>query len=155
MPTNRLLRLALLAAVIVLPLAILSIAQRGLAQPPARPVRQDAPDVYLSPINGGCYIAAPNDCRLHVDPFTINMATSSTLKRFQLQANSRSIYDFRTDTANPPASPSYQPSLVQNDFAATCGKAYNLILLGADSKDSLQWQTLGQTGVFTCPVSIP
>jgi len=37
------------------------------------------PEIYASPIQGGCYIADVNECRLHVDPFTINLTTGAKL----------------------------------------------------------------------------
>ena len=39
-------------------------------------------NIYASPIQAGCYIAAPNDCRMHVDPFTIQLATGTKLVLF-------------------------------------------------------------------------
>jgi hypothetical protein len=60
-------------------------------------------NIYASPVQGGCYISAPNDCRLHVDPFTINLTPGSKLVFFQLVAintgngTQRVIYDFRPD----------------------------------------------------------
>jgi hypothetical protein len=119
-----------------------------------------APDIYASPIHGGCYIAGPSDCRLHVEPFTINLASGRKLVYFQLLAASTSgtkvIYDFRPDLSNPvPYSGStFTPSLVAQDFAATCGKSYTIHLQGQDTGDANPL-SLGATGQFTCPLSIP
>ena len=33
-----------------------------------------APEIFASPIHGGCYIAGPSECHIHVEPFTINIA---------------------------------------------------------------------------------
>ena len=65
-----------------------------------------APTIYASPIQAGCYIAAPGDCRLHVEPFTIYLGTSTKLVFFQLwshpsDANASVIYDFKPDLSNP------------------------------------------------------
>lgn len=115
-----------------------------------------APQVFSSPINGGCYIAAPNQCRLHVDPFTINIGTGQRLVAFQLQANGVTVYDFRTDVSNPPpaSGTTYSPSLVMQDFAAVCGQTYTLNILGRDSGDA-NFLNMGQTASFTCPASVP
>jgi hypothetical protein len=114
-----------------------------------------APEVYSSPINGGCYISAPNECKLHVDPFTINIndTPGTTLVEFQLQANGQTVYHFRTDVSNPPAA-DYTPSLVALDFAATCGESYSMNILGRDSLDA-NLLNMGQTAEFTCPAVVP
>lgn len=119
-------------------------------------------DIYASPVQGGCYIAAPNDCRLHVDPFTITIATGSKLVNFKLvtielpSGIQKVVYDFRTDQSNPAPSvgTTYTPSLVAQDFAATCGHSYEISLQGQDSHDSAVFN-LGLTNVFTCPSSAP
>jgi len=121
-----------------------------------------APDVYASPIHGGCYIAGPSDCRLHVEPFTINLSSGKKLVYFQLitiQAGTglqKVIYDFRPDVSNPaPSSGStFTPSLVAQDFAATCGKSYMISLQGQDTGDATPFN-LGLTGQFTCTASMP
>ncbi len=121
-----------------------------------------APDIYASPIHGGCYIAGPSDCRLHVEPFTINLASGRKLVKFQLitiQAGTgiqKVIYDFRPDQSNPaPSSGStFTPSLVAQDFAATCGKSYEISLQGQDTGDPNPL-SLGLTGWFTCTASMP
>ncbi len=35
--------------------------------------------IFASPIQAGCYIAAANDCRVHVDPFTVNLSAGTKL----------------------------------------------------------------------------
>jgi hypothetical protein len=123
---------------------------------------QAAPDVYASPVHGGCYIAGPSDCRLHVEPFTINLATGKKLVYFQLLAirvgsgSPQVIYDFRPDLSNPlPFSgTSVTPSLVAQDFAATCGATYSISLQGQDTGDANPYN-LGLTGQFTCPANVP
>lgn len=120
------------------------------------------PNIYASPVHGGCYIAAPSDCRLHVEPFTINIASGKKLVKFTLTTYEvgtgaqRVIYDFRPDASNPVPSSgtTYTPSLVAQDFAATCGKSYTISLQGQDSGDANMYN-LGITGQFTCPSAAP
>lgn len=119
-------------------------------------------EIFASPIQAGCYIAARNDCRLHVDPFTINIATSSKLVLFKLVViempggTQTMIYDFRTDQSNPAPSlgTTYSPSLVAQDFAATCGRSYEISLQGQDTSSPSIFN-LGLTNVFTCPSVSP
>ena len=122
----------------------------------------NAPAIFASPIQAGCYIAAPNDCRIHVDPFTVDIASGQKLVFFQLVAiqigtgQQTIIYDFHTDQSNPAPfiGSTYSPSLVAQDFAATCGKAYQLSLQGRDSGDTSAFN-LGLTSTFTCPSRVP
>jgi hypothetical protein len=122
----------------------------------------DAPDIFASPVQAGCYIAAPNDCRIHVDPFTINISSGKKLGFFQLVAiqsgtgTQTAVYDFHTDQSNPAPSSgiTYSPSLVAQDFGATCGKSYMLSLQGKDSGDTATYN-LGLTSQFTCPSRVP
>lgn len=130
----------------------------GLNKP--NPV-QAAPDILASPVHGGCYIAGPSDCRLHVEPFTINVAAGKRLVYFQLLAarsgaDTTVIYDFRPDQSNPlPLSGStVTPSLVAQDFAATCGATYMIYLQGKDTGDPNPYN-LGITAQFTCPARVP
>ena len=121
-----------------------------------------APEIFASPVHAGCYIAAPSDCRIHVERFTINLATSEKLVYFKLIAIQQgtgiqtTIYDFRPDQSNPaPSSGStYTPSQVTQDFAATCGKSYEISLQGQDTGDSSGYN-LGLTSYFTCPTTVP
>jgi hypothetical protein len=147
--TILLLVLALAAAA----LAVMPSLAESLMRPAADPA---APEVFASPINGGCYIAAPNQCRLHVDPFTVNIASGQRLVALRLQANGVTIYDFATDVSNPPpaSGTTYSPSLVMQDFAAECGKTYTLNILGKDSGDA-NFLNMGQTAAFTCPAGAP
>ncbi len=120
------------------------------------------PDIFASPVHGGCYIAAQNDCRIHIEPFTINLASGKKLVLFQLIAIQMPggiqtrIYDFRPDQSNPAPQlgDTYTPSLVAQDYAATCGASYEVSLQGRDSGDSGTFN-LGLTGQFTCPSSAP
>jgi hypothetical protein len=119
-------------------------------------------NIYASPIEGGCYISAPNECRLHLDPFTINLYSGSKLVFFQLvtiqigTGAQNVIYDFRPDQSNPvpPSGNTYTPSLVNLDFAATCGKQYQISLQGQDTHDPNAFN-LGLTQTITCPSIAP
>ena len=122
---------------------------------------QAEPDIYASPVHAGCYIAAPSDCRIHVEPFTIYITTGTKLMNFQLLASragfgSQVIYDFRPDLSNPlPISGSVvTPSLVAQDYAAQCGATYSISLQGQDTLDQSAYN-LGSTGQFTCPTNVP
>jgi len=133
-----------------------STAAMSLVSTPA------APEIFASPIHGGCYIAGPSDCRIHIEPFTIDIASGQKLVQFQLVSiqggtgQQRVIYDWRPDQSNPvPAfGATYSPSLVAQDFAVTCGKSYEVSLQGKDTGDSSVFN-LGLTGQFTCPSTMP
>ena len=121
------------------------------------PAIQAGPDIFASPIQAGCYLARNDRCKIHVEPFTINLAPGTKLVNFQLVANpiggsSRVIYDFRPDLSNPvPFSGStFSPTRVAKDFGATCGRVYTLSLQGQDTGDSTPFN-LGATGQFSCP----
>jgi len=122
----------------------------------------NAPAIFASPIQAGCYIAASNDCRIHVDPFLVDIAPGQKLVDIKLVTYQMPsgpivpIYDFRTDQNNPPpfSGSTYSPSQVAQDFAASCGKSYQLILEGRDSGDGSDY-SLGSTTAFTCPATVP
>lgn len=123
------------------------------AAPPA------APDIFASPVHAGCYLAKADRCKIHVEPFTINIASGKKLAQFQLVAirtgtgTQTVIYDWRPDQSNPaPVSgTTYTPSLVAKDFAARCGETYEISLQGKDTGDTSVF-SLGLTGQFTCPI---
>ena len=133
------------------------------SQPAAAQVSTPAaPEIYASPIHAGCYIAGPSDCRIHVEPFTIDIASGQKLSFFQLVAiqlptgKQTVIYDWRPDQSNPVPGigSTYSPSSVAQDFAATCGKSYEISLQGKDSGDTGAFN-LGLTGQFTCTLGLP
>ena len=68
----------------------------------------------------------------------------------------RVIYDFRPDQSSPVPffGDTYTPSLVAQDFAATCGTTYEISLQGQDTGDPNLFN-LGLTAPFTCPVGAP
>lgn len=123
---------------------------------------QGAVDIFASPIQAGCYIAGPSDCRIHVEPFNINIAAGKKMVQFSLVAfqagtgKNTVIYDWRPDTSNPPPASGtiYSPSLVTQDFAASCGSSYSVNLQGKDSGDTSIYN-LGSTGQFLCPAAMP
>ena len=127
----------------------------GLSQPPAADA---APAIFASPIQAGCYLAKPDQCKIHVDPFAIDIASGQKLDQFELVATRigtgvlTTIYDFRTDLSNPAPflGSSYTPSLVAKDFAAACGETYTLTLEGKDTGDASLF-SLGMTHQFSCP----
>jgi hypothetical protein len=111
-----------------------------------------APEVFSSPINAACIRVSPTVCKLHVDPFTIQIAPANRLEAFQLRANSSLLYDFRSDVSNPPSG-SYTPSSVKLDFAASCGITYTINLLARDSADT-DFLNAGQVEEIICPVGL-
>lgn len=146
MVLKRILLLALLGAFMISPL-------------PGQPQQAVAEvTIYASPVQAGCYRAKPDLCKIHVEPFTINLAAGQKLAYFQLQATRTGarapvvIYDFRPDLSNavPFSGSTFTPSRVAKDFAALCGKSYSISLLGRDTGDSVPY-ILGSTAEFTCP----
>ena len=105
--------------------------------------------VQSSPINAGCYIAAPGKCMIHVDPITIRVTSGQKLSSFKLLASGSPIYQFSTDISNPPAG-NYSPSISAVDFAVTCGQSYVLALSARDSGDA-SFVQIGSTPSLTCP----
>lgn len=117
-----------------------------------------APEVFQSGVSGGCYIAAPDSCKIHVDHFTLNVddGAGEQLVEFQLRANGGILYQFKTDQ-NADLRPigDFTPSLVAQDFAATCGETYSLELLARDEGDGDVLYVVGTTAPFTCPTTAP
>ena len=128
----------------------------GLVVGPLGLVCNDAMAIYASPINAGCYIAAPGQCKIHVEPITISLATGARLVFYRVLANTNVIYNFKPDQSNPPPATgsTYSPSVVMQDFAATCGGTYTIYLQGQDSLDPNAFN-LGGTTPITCPTSAP
>ncbi len=122
------------------------------------PAARAEPSVSVSPVHAGCYLARADRCKIHVEPFVIQVASGRKLVQFQLVAtpsggSPRVIYDFRLDASNPlPYSgTTVAPSRVAKDFGARCGHTYTLMLTGRDTGDAVVY-SLGQTAAFTCPV---
>jgi hypothetical protein len=147
-------RRRLLQLVVIMLICILAT---GLERPPAA---RGAINIFASPIQAGCYLARHDTCRIHVDPFSIDIASGKQLVFFQLVAIRSSsgaqtmIWDFRPDVSNPvPFSGSLvTPSLPTRDFAAACGQTYTISLQGQDSGDSGAFN-LGLTQPIHCPVA--
>jgi hypothetical protein len=141
-------------------LLVAVLAALTLVPVPARsPVVQAVPEIFASPIHAGCYQVRYDRCKIHVEPFTINIASGTKLVNFKLVALRTAtgqltpIYDFRPDQSNPvPGSgTTFSPSLVAKDFAAVCGISYEISLQGQDTGDANPFN-LGLTTAFTCPV---
>jgi hypothetical protein len=136
---------------------LICILATGLERPPAA---RGAVNIFASPIQAGCYLARHDRCRIHVDPFSIDIASGKKLVYFQLVAIRSSsgaqtmIWDFRPDVSNPvPFSGNLvTPSLPTQDFAAACGQTYSISLQGQDSGDSGAFN-LGLTQPIHCPVA--
>jgi hypothetical protein len=139
-------------------LAVFFVLGLLLAGPGQAPVVQAGPDIFASPVQAGCYLARHDRCKIHVEPYTINIASGQKLVQFRLvtiQAGSgiqKVIYDWRPDQSNPVpfSGTTYSPSPVAKDFGASCGSSYTLSLQGKDSGDA-NMLNLGFTGQFTCP----
>jgi hypothetical protein len=118
--------------------------------------------IFASPVQAGCYIAAANDCRIHVDPFTVNIASATKLAHVRLVAINTGtgiqtvVYDWRSDQSNPVPSigTTYSPSIPNLDIGVGCGKTFELSLQGRDTGDANDFN-LGLTNAFTCPNTLP
>ena len=82
-------------------------------------------------------------------------------RREQMDTSRKAIHvrnfgRWRPDVSNPvpPLGATFTPSLVAQDFAATCGKSYEIALQGQDTGDTGMFN-LGLTGIFTCPSAMP
>jgi len=143
------------ASILVMVFAV-SVIASGLAQPP--PAVRAEPEIFASPVHAGCYLEKIDRCKIHVEPFTVNLASGKKLVRFTLLATRASsgtlamIYDFRPDQSNPVPhlGDTFTPSLVAKDFAAYCGESYMVSLQGQDTGDANPLN-LGITDQFTCP----
>jgi len=132
-----------------------SVIVSGFAQPPS--VRAE-PQIFASPVHAGCYLEKIDRCKIHVEPFTINLASGKKLVSFTLLTITAGtgvqtvIYNFRPDQSNPVPylGNTFTPSLVAKDFAATCSQSYMVSLQGQDTGDATPFN-LGVTGQFTCP----
>jgi len=63
--------------------------------------------IFASPVQAGCYIVAPGQCRIHTDPFTINVASGKKLVFFKLVlvtipgGTQTVVYQSHKDQSNP------------------------------------------------------
>jgi len=140
---------------ILVMLFTISVIASGFTQPPSA---RAEPQIFASPVHAGCYLEKIDRCKIHVEPFTINLTAGEKLVLFTVFATRISsgtqamIYDFRPDQSNPapPSGDTYTPSLVAQDFAAYCGETYRVNLEGQDTGDASPLN-LGVTDQFTCP----
>lgn len=146
------------ALLVVIGLLAVRLTADAQAAATSTAVTPAAPEIFASPVHAGCYLARADRCKIHVEPFTINIASGKKLVLFQLVAVRigagvhTTIYDWRPDQSNPvPASgTTYTPSRVAKDFAARCGETYEISLQGSDTGDATLFN-LGITNQFTCP----
>ncbi len=127
--------------------SLVLLAAIGLARPAAA--------VYASEVRAGCYIAAPNDCRVRLAPVTIQAAGGSGVVFVQIFLNSSVAYDFHTDSSNfyRPAGP-YTVPLPSLDLGATCGQTYVVAVIAQDTLDPSAYVVAG-TDSLTCPTNLP
>jgi len=145
----------------ILILAVIALAFiLGLSQ--STPPAHAAPDISMTPLHAGCYLAKAHSCKMHVEPFTLNVTAGKKLVQFQLVAirardsAQTTIYDWRPDQSNPAplSGTAYTPSKVAKDFAATCSESYAIRLQGMDTTNANLY-SLGTSGQFTCPDASP
>ncbi len=143
-------------AVVALLLGALLLLAASTAWRPSAPAAA-APNAFYGPVQGGCYLATERSCAIHIDglqPIVVDPGTK--LFGFRLSAQRTDtqaitlLYDFRTDVSNPPGD--YVPSVVRGDFAAECGRSYQLLLEIRDSDDAT-FQLKGSTSAFVCPTA--
>lgn len=124
----------------------------------ARPVSGEVA-ILASPIQAGCYQVHHDLCKIHIEPFTVNLAASSKLVYFQVLAQRQGaftgsvIWDFRSDVSYslPVSGSVVNPSLPKKDFAAACGQTYTISLQGQDTSSASTY-ILGMTNPISCPV---
>ena len=152
------LRRSLPVAAVLGAMALVAVGGLWWARVPPAPGVLAAPNAFSGPVNGGCYLETPVECRIHIDGWQpIVTDPGQKLVGFQLsalrqdQAAMTLLHDFRTDVSNPPGG-AYPPSLVRQDYAAECGTTYVLMMSVKDSGD-LGFEQVGQTTAFTCPAA--
>lgn len=106
--------------------------------------------VFSSPINVGCYLADKGKCRIHVDPFVINVndGAGRRLSRFQIAVNGTIVYRFEVDGSNPPVGD--YPVTVPGDFPVKCDATYLVNMQAQDSGDA-NLLNAGQVNNVVCP----
>jgi hypothetical protein len=111
--------------------------------------------VYATDVRAGCYIAAPNDCRVRMSPVTIATNPAARVLLVQVYLNGTVVYDFHTDSSDfyRPAGP-YTVPLPSLDLGATCGSTQYLSVIARDTLDPSVY-VVANTDAFTCPSSIP
>lgn len=123
---------------------------------------QPAHATFAQALEGGCYLAEANQCRIHVAPFEIQVNESSGERaaEFILTANNvsggQSFEVWRYHTSNfysyKPVG-DYSPMLPAQDFPAVCGETYylNILTRGDTASNDGSFGSAGRTGEFQCP----
>lgn len=119
---------------------------------------------FAQALEGGCYLAEANQCRIHVAPFEIQVNESSgeRVAEFILSVNNvssgQSFTAWRYHTSNQYSYKpigDYAPMLPAQDFPAVCGETYylNILTRGDTSTNDGSFGNAGRTGDFQCPAS--
>ncbi len=108
-----------------------------------------SPNVFASPVHAGCYRSAWGDCKIRVDPFTVQVAAGRGFVGLRILANGKLLYDVRADALYRPTG-NFTPTLPKMDFAAHCNQIYTVAVIARDTGDTTYYTT-GQTATFTCP----
>lgn len=116
-------------------------------------------------LHGGCYEAAPNVCRIHVDPFTIpvDVGAGERVAQFRINANNTSggvsftLWEFSTSSSysfKPVGD--FSPRIPREHFHAVCGETYTLNILtrGDTAASTGSFGNAGVTAEFRCPVAV-
>jgi hypothetical protein len=64
----------------------------------------------------------------------INVAPGESLEMLFLHVGGAVVYDWRSDTGNPPVG-NFAPTIPAQDLGARCGQTYTLGVSGRDSGD--------------------
>ena len=91
-------RILILAAGLVLAGVSLWLVVKGQAAAPT----PAAPQIYTSPISGGCYLSRRDRCSIHVEPYPIAMTAGAKMVMFQVLAERQSggsavLYTWKPD----------------------------------------------------------
>ena len=137
----------------ILLLVIILLASTGLTGSLFAQESPNAPQTFAQPLYAGCYLAAENVCRIHVEPFEVqvNESAGERAAEFRLFANnvndsaaSFELYNFHTSSSYSfKPQNDYSPTLVTQDFYAQCGETYTInVLTRGDYRNRrrLVWQ---------------
>lgn len=108
--------------------------------------------VTTSPFAAACF-AARRGCRVAVDPFTLHVPLGQHLASFQIGMGTSTVYDFHTDSSNPPSG-NYTPTMPRLGFAARCETSYVAKLSAKDTSDAVP-VIVADTTPIPCPVPEP
>ncbi len=122
---------------------------------------EGAVDILASPVQAGCYLAKRDRCKIHVEPFTINLAGGQKLVFFQLVDDLGRHRDPASDLrlSSGPLKPG---SVKRQHFHSFAGSPRIMLspaaihirsaCRGRDTGDANAYN-LGLTGQFTCPTA--